>query len=107
MPDSLKIKGHKSKYILKKIAQKILPASIIQRPKQGFELPLDEWIRGDLASFFHDLVLDGYLQRTGLFNNSYIEALYKDQYDGRVDHGARIWMLANLRLWFERFSVGV
>ncbi len=105
LPDSLKVRGRITKYALKAVARKVLPSNIVDRPKHGFELPLDEWIRDDPKAFFRTFLLDGPMLRTRLFNDTYINRMLRLHYEGKADHGARIWMLANLNIWMNRFDV--
>jgi asparagine synthase (glutamine-hydrolysing) len=107
MPDTLKLRGQTTKYLLKTIARKLLPASITDRAKHGFELPLSDWIRGDLGSHFTGLIMDGPLQRTGLFDQAYIAELLNANQQSHADHSHRIWMLGNLSLWLHRFVVKI
>ena len=107
MPDTLKLRGQTTKYLLKTIARKLLPTSITDRAKHGFELPLTEWIRSDLGSHFTGLIMDGPLQRTGLFNQTYIPELLTTNQQSQADHSTRIWMLGNLGLWLHRFAVKI
>jgi asparagine synthase (glutamine-hydrolysing) len=84
-----------------------LPVQIVERPKQGFELPLDEWFRDDLGLHFRALLLDGSLAIHGLFNRAYIEGIISAHRAYRANHGGRIWILANLGIWLNRFAVKV
>jgi asparagine synthase (glutamine-hydrolysing) len=105
MPDALKIRGRITKYALKVVARKLLPSDIVDRPKHGFELPLDEWIRGDAEASFRTLLMDGPMLRMRLFNEGYINRMLRLHHEGKADHGTRIWMLANLNIWMDRFDV--
>jgi len=105
MPDSLKIRHRVTKYALKAVARKLLPSSIVDRPKHGFELPLDEWIRGDLGTQFRGLILDGPLQDLRLFNRAFVTELLDSNQKSKADHSTRIWMLGNLSLWLDKFAI--
>jgi asparagine synthase (glutamine-hydrolysing) len=107
MPDTFKMRGPITKYLLKEMARKLLPNSIVDRPKHGFELPLDEWIRGELGEHFRALLLDESLSRSPLFNKTYITELLDRHSESKADHGPRIWMLGNLQLWLDRFGVSL
>ncbi len=107
MPDRLKLRGRATKYALKAVARKLLPPFIVERPKHGFELPLDEWIRDELGVHFRSLLLDGPVANPHLFDQAYINNIITAHRASKADHGARIWLLANLALWLDRFAVKV
>ncbi len=68
IPPHLKLINKKRKYLLKKIAEKYLPAEIIQLPKQGFGSPINNWLRGELKGFVTDLFNNSLLVKHDLFN---------------------------------------
>jgi asparagine synthase (glutamine-hydrolysing) len=105
MPEGVKLAGRRTKHALKSVARRLLPSAIVDRPKQGFELPLDEWLRGALGRHFRELTLGRTLDQTGLFNRPYLEALWSTHQAGEAGHGARLWMLANLSVWLDTFQV--
>ena len=57
MPDKYKIAGKQTKYILRKLAEKYLPAELINQPKRGFEIPLKKWIDGQLNEMIKDYIM--------------------------------------------------
>ena len=56
MPTSLKLKSGRSKYLLRRLLERHVPSSIVNRPKQGFAVPVADWLRGPLAGLVDDLL---------------------------------------------------
>lgn len=104
LPPSFKIKEGSTKYLLKKVAEKILPPEIVHRPKSGFVLPLKEWIATGFKGHLEDTLSSQGLLGRNLFNPGVIERLRKEEASGRRRHGTRLWALHALELWFRRYS---
>ena len=102
-PD-LKQRGGTTKYILKKLAEKYLPHDIIYRPKQGFVMPLTQWLDGGLRQRMeHALSADG-LDKRGLFRKGALTRVLSEHRVGRSNHAGRLWALTVLELWFSRYA---
>lgn len=99
LPPSLKLKGLMRKYLLKQVASKLLPESIIKRKKQGFPMPVSVWFRNEALPFVRDVLAPATVRRRGLFNPSYIEGIIDDHVSGMADHGTLLWALINIELW--------
>lgn len=102
-PDHLKVRGRELKYILRQLGKSYLPGSILQRPKQGFMLPVAYWFRHELASYLRELLLNSYFVEQGIFNKTTVTRLIDEHEQGRVDHHVRLWMLLNLEIWHQTF----
>jgi asparagine synthase (glutamine-hydrolysing) len=107
VPTALKLKNGRSKHLLRRLLERRVPASIVDRPKQGFEAPTGEWLRGPLAPMVNDLLLDGRLRNRGVFQDHEIVRLWREHRSGRSDHRHRLWSLVMLELWFRQFLDGV
>jgi asparagine synthase (glutamine-hydrolysing) len=101
VPSALKLKGRRSKYLLRRVLSRHLPESIVDRPKQGFAAPIAGWLRGPLAPLVGDLLLDGRLHQRGIFNSHAVAQMWNEHRTGRRDHRHRIWSLVMLELWFR------
>jgi asparagine synthase (glutamine-hydrolysing) len=100
----LKQHGYTTKYILKKCAAKYLPDNIINRGKQGFVMPLSDWLDGQLKPHV-DLALGANgLQKRGLFRDGALARLQAHHKSGRHNHAGRIWALTVLEQWFSRYA---
>jgi asparagine synthase (glutamine-hydrolysing) len=92
----LRLRGGRSKVVLKQAFADLLPPAIRSRPKMGFGVPLDRWFRGELEETAHDLLLGN---DRGLFRRSELERLLREHAGGTADHGHRLWCLCMLELW--------
>ena len=99
---SLKQRGRTGKYLLKKLAEKLLPHEIVHRPKQGFFPPLTEWFAGKLKDEARSALsaLDG----RGLFRKRALERLLGEHYGNKRGHSGRLWALFVLEKWFRRYA---
>jgi asparagine synthase (glutamine-hydrolysing) len=104
VPTSLKLKNGQSKYLLRRLLEKRVPKSIIDRPKHGFEAPIGEWLRGPLAPMVDALLLDGRFKGRGIFDDRSVSRLWTEHRDGTADHRHRLWSLVMLELWFREFA---
>jgi asparagine synthase (glutamine-hydrolysing) len=80
-----------------------LPDSILDRPKQGFGVPIAMWFRGQLRSMPGAILLDPTSRARGMFRPEYVEALIADHQSGARDNAHRIWALIQLELWQRTF----
>jgi asparagine synthase (glutamine-hydrolysing) len=103
VPASLKLRRGRSKYLLRRLLERRVPRSIVERGKSGFAAPIGEWLRGPLAPMAADLLLDGRLKSRGLFVDREVRRLWQDHRSRRADHPHRLWQLLMLELWFRTF----
>jgi asparagine synthase (glutamine-hydrolysing) len=103
VPSGLKLRHGRGKYLLRRLLERRVPASILERPKQGFSVPVSDWLRTALAPMVDDLLLDGRLRERGIFDARAVARLWEEHRAGLQDHGHRIWSLAMLELWFRQF----
>jgi asparagine synthase (glutamine-hydrolysing) len=106
VPTSLKLKNGRSKYLLRRLLERRIPRSIVDRPKHGFEAPIGAWLRGPLAPMVDSLLLDGRLRDRGVFDEGAVAALWREHRSRRQDHRHRLWSLVMLELWFRQFVDG-
>ena len=98
-PPELKLRGREKKVGFRAALRGWVPDEILDRPKRGFELPIADWLRGDLGSFARDVLLDPRTRQRGLLNPAYARDLLKRHVEGREDHSRQIWTLLVLELW--------
>lgn len=91
------------KYILKKLAEKKIPRSIIYRKKMGFPVPLNTWATKKFGGYAYDILTSSKSKTKELFNLSFVEKFIKKRtYDSKEDmEGKKIWMLLNIELWLQ------
>ncbi len=103
LPQNMKLKGLARKYLLKKVSGRWLPPEIIHRKKQGFPMPVSQWLRNEARGFMRDVLSPTALRRRGLFNRAFVEKLIKQHESGFADHGALLWGLMSVELWQRVF----
>jgi asparagine synthase (glutamine-hydrolysing) len=103
IPTSLKLKGKETKYIFKKALEGIVPKEILYRRKQGFGVPIGEWINQQLKDKIHDTLIEKKTLERGYFNPKYIKLLLDEHSKNRRDHSHALWVLWMLELWHRRF----
>ncbi len=105
LPGSMKIRGMTTKYLLRQVAKELLPRRILTRPKQGFGVPIDRWMREDLAPLSRDVLLDQRARERGIFEPKAVEALLQKHQRGEP-RGFQIWVLMILELWYRECFEG-
>jgi asparagine synthase (glutamine-hydrolysing) len=99
LPDRYRVRGTTTKWILRRAARRLLPAAILDRPKVGFRVPVNEWFRGPMRAYLQQHLLDeGSLSRS-LFARAPLEALVTEHLAGAQNHEKTLWCLLNLELW--------
>jgi asparagine synthase (glutamine-hydrolysing) len=100
IPRNLRIRTG-PKHLLKKALRDLLPAEIIDRPKQGFIAPIREWFRGPAAALVATRLERSALWDLGCFDVAHVRALVRRHREGRRDLSTRLWCLLNLALWYD------
>jgi asparagine synthase (glutamine-hydrolysing) len=106
LPSSLKLRGRTKKYLLKRAVAPLLPAAVVDRPKQGFGVPLDAWFRHELKDLAHDTLLGPRARARGLLEPAAVRRLLDEHVSGRRTWDRQLWGLLFLELWFQRFIDG-
>src|SRR5262245_18443947 len=103
LPDEWKLSGLTTKRVLREAMKGLLPESILNRPKMGFQVPFAAWTRGPWNSVARDVLLDRRAVERGLIDPAAVDRLLRDHAAGRTEGGDRIWSLLNLELWHRTF----
>lgn len=99
-----KVQGQTTKYLLKKIAEKYLPAELVYRPKHPFLIPLHKWLEKELRGLVLDNVSKTGLFKRGIFNQERLNQLLQGYVSGKKFRAPQIWALLILELWFKRYE---
>jgi len=103
LPSRYKIRGSERKYLLKKLARKLLPAECLDRPKMGFGVPVGPWMRGPLRPLLEDVLLSPAHAGRGLFEPAEVRGMVRAHVEGAKDNTYRLWALFWLELWMREF----
>jgi asparagine synthase (glutamine-hydrolysing) len=103
IPAEFKMKGAETKQIFKRAVRGLVPDEILDRPKQGFGLPIQKWINQELRGYIHDVLFDTRTRERGYFNQNYVQLLYDEHDRARRDNTGHLWTLFMLELWHRKF----
>ena len=103
LPSDYKLRGHKTKYILKKAVNDLLPPFVTRRPKKGFGVPVAEWLKQKLRPMARDLLSPERVRRAGVFNPDFVSRLQDEHERGVANHRKLLWTLLMFELWHESF----
>ncbi|MFP5263028.1 MAG: asparagine synthase (glutamine-hydrolyzing) [Blastocatellia bacterium] len=103
IPASLKLRGLETKHVLKRALEGLVPREIINRPKQGFGVPINKWLNNDLRELLGDTLTDRRTRQRGYFDAGAVDALLDEHRRGRRDHALQLWGLLTLELWHRAF----
>jgi asparagine synthase (glutamine-hydrolysing) len=103
VPASLKLAGTETKQLLKRVAKDLIPAEILDRPKQGFGVPLEEWINLELRDQIRETLREPRTRQRGYVNSDYVDLILDEHHKGRRDHSQPLWSLLILELWHRRY----
>ena len=103
IPARLKLRGDTAKHILKRAVRGQIPDEIIDRPKQGFDVPIKKWLNDELRDLLSDTLTDSRTHQRGYFNQQAVEGILDEHRRGRRDNSRHLWGLLTLELWHRAF----
>lgn len=102
LPLSMKLRGGKGKWLLRQLLYRHVPQKLVDRPKMGFGIPLDQWLRGPLRSWAESLLGEDRLAREGYFNPAAIRSVWQRHLAGTESAGYRLWSVLMFQQWLEK-----
>ena len=106
LPENLKIRGTRLKYVLRELMRDRLPQPVVQRSKEGFDIPTHHWFRTVLRPLLIDTLNERAVKETGIFSWPAIEATVRDHLDRRANLGYHLWGLLILFIWMKHWKIG-
>ena len=103
LPVSMKIESGRRKHLLKQLAFRLVPREMLDRPKQGFGVPIGHWFRGSLRDVFGDILRSPTTRQRGYFNAAFVDRLLEEHLSGKRDHSLRLWQLLVFELWNRHY----
>jgi len=100
LPSRFKINKNHQKYILKETFKDILPDTIINRPKSGFEVPISDWLRKDLRFLLGEYLSEAKVKSQGLFNYSVMKQMVDQHMSKKKDYSWSLWNLITFQCWY-------
>jgi asparagine synthase (glutamine-hydrolysing) len=98
---SMKIRNGSGKHILRQVLYKHVPRHLIDRPKMGFGIPLDQWLREDLRDWAEALLAPERLSQEGYFDVPMIRDVWQAHLSGKGNHGYRLWSVLMFQAWLQ------
>jgi asparagine synthase (glutamine-hydrolysing) len=99
-----KFRGGSRKYILKKLAERVgVPSEVIYRKKQGFALPLEDWMRQGLKNDLLEILMEPRTTQRGYFRPAAVRRMVEEHTSGRRAHTGAVWCLLMFELWHRNF----
>src|SRR5690606_18909889 len=106
LPASQKLQRGQTKLILRRAMQGILPDAVLQKPKEGFSIPLKQWLCGPLRPMMADLLSADSVRRRDYFVPQTVAQWMAEHLEGRANHSHRLWALMVLELWHRQLLDG-
>lgn len=104
LPLDYKLVAGRGKIILRDVLYKYVPKNLIERPKHGFGVPLDHWLRDGLKPLVLDLLSPQKIEKFKILDNANVQKILHEHIDNRANHGAILWKLLILQQWLEYWT---
>jgi asparagine synthase (glutamine-hydrolysing) len=105
LPLAMKVRAGRGKWLLRQVLYRHVPAALVDRPKTGFGVPIDAWLRGPLRSFAGDLLNPGRLTAQGLLDADVVSRTFDAHLHGLRNAGPWLWNVMMFQAWFDRWGV--
>jgi asparagine synthase (glutamine-hydrolysing) len=103
LPMHMKIRGDKGKYLLREVLARHIPRHLFERPKQGFSIPVGDWLRGPLKDWANDLLNIDTLKSDGIFNPEIVQSVWQEHLNGHGNHSERLWTILMFQAWKNKW----
>jgi asparagine synthase (glutamine-hydrolysing) len=101
LPTTVKIRHGQGKWPLRRLLRRYLPQTLFQRPKQGFNVPIGEWLTGPLRGWAEELLDGARIRREGLLHSGRIQACWQQHLSGRCDRSGELWAILMVQAWLD------
>ncbi len=103
LPTNFKLRGRTRKYLLKKLGSKLLPESIIYRKKQGFPIPIEQWLRNEARPLVHEALSELRFDEARPIQSNVVQKLIQRHESHFADHSTEIWGLVSVEMWMRQY----
>lgn len=105
IPDNIKYKNDIGKYLLKEILYDYVPKKLIERPKSGFQIPLEHWLRTDLKELVNEYISEERLEKSDIYNINEILKIKQELFDNKTVNVSLIWFILMFEMWREEWQI--
>jgi asparagine synthase (glutamine-hydrolysing) len=104
LPLAFKVRGGSSKWLLRRVLDRYVPRPLIDRPKMGFGLPIDAWLRGPLRDWAEELLSPARLSANGFVRVGPVRRVWQEHLEGTRNWQYPLWTVLMLQAWRERWA---
>ena len=104
IPPRFKMNGKVTKFILRKVAESYLPNEVIYRPKAGFGLPVESWVRNDLDKYVKENLSKDEINLSNIFDFDKVNEIVSENRKGKINASYNIWSLLAMQSWVKQFK---
>jgi asparagine synthase (glutamine-hydrolysing) len=105
LPAHMKIRNGEKKYLLKRVAERHIPKELLDRPKKGFAIPVNKWMRNEINPMLRSVLDKDRLKRQGLFQYNEVDILLKRYERGENQNSELLWFIFMYQLWAEHWQI--
>ena len=105
IPFKYKYRNGKTKWILRKILSKYIPINLIEKPKRGFGIPIEYWLKNNLKDWAEYLINEDRLNKEGLFKTKKIRLMWNDFLLGKNKCHYQLWNILMFQAWLDKWNV--
>jgi asparagine synthase (glutamine-hydrolysing) len=106
LPDSYRVKGLTTKWVLREAGKSLIPEQILNRPKVGFRVPVNRWFQGPMKEYLRDHLQGADSKTRGYFDPQVLDRVVGDHVEGRQNYEKLLWALLNLEIWHRTYLRG-
>ncbi len=103
LPDKYRVRGRRTKWLLYEAMKRMLPLSILNRPKVGFRVPVNEWFRGPMRDYLYDHLTGPDSRTASYYRHDVLERVLREHVGGRQNYEKLLWALLNLEIWHRQY----
>ncbi len=104
LPDHYRVKGMKTKWILRQAGRSLIPGAILDRPKVGFRVPVNKWFQGPMREYLQDHLQGPGSKTRAYFDARVLDGIIADHVDAKQNHEKLLWALLNLEIWHRQYA---
>jgi len=103
IPPGMKVRDGRGKWLVRQVLYQHVPENLVDRPKTGFGIPIDDWLRGPLKLWASDLLSPARLRAQNLFNADRVAGRMAEHMSGRHNHGYWLWNVLMAQAWYDEW----